>query len=75
MCNIFFIDAKVIGIFWVSTYESFLSLLLWFEAAPSSSGGFQEVEGESKERRRARLERHQRAQERVVCISIFSYLT
>ncbi|TKY73797.1 Auxilin-related protein 2 [Spatholobus suberectus] len=36
-----------------------------FGAAPSSSGEFQEVEGESEERRRARLERHQRAQERV----------
>ncbi|KAL2347200.1 hypothetical protein Fmac_001200 [Flemingia macrophylla] len=36
-----------------------------FGAAPSSSGDFQEVEGESEERRRARLERHQRAQERA----------
>ncbi|KAK7410943.1 hypothetical protein VNO78_02186 [Psophocarpus tetragonolobus] len=36
-----------------------------FGAAPSSSGQFQEVEGESEERRRARLERHQRAQERA----------
>ncbi|RDY08318.1 Auxilin-related protein 2, partial [Mucuna pruriens] len=36
-----------------------------FGAAPSSSGEFQEVEGETEERRRARLERHQRAQERV----------
>ncbi|XP_019458669.1 PREDICTED: auxilin-related protein 2-like isoform X1 [Lupinus angustifolius] len=35
-----------------------------FGAAPSS-GEFQEVEGESEERRRARLERHQRSQERV----------
>ncbi|KAI4336460.1 hypothetical protein L6164_014984 [Bauhinia variegata] len=35
-----------------------------FGAAPSS-GEFQEVEGESEERRRARLERHQRAQERA----------
>nr|KYP47453.1 UBA domain-containing protein 7 [Cajanus cajan] len=36
-----------------------------FGAAPSSSGDFQDVEGESEERRRARLERHQRAQERA----------
>ncbi|KAK4771917.1 hypothetical protein SAY86_013692 [Trapa natans] len=31
----------------------------------STSGEFQEVEGESEERRRARLERHQRTQERA----------
>ncbi|CAJ1974827.1 unnamed protein product [Sphenostylis stenocarpa] len=36
-----------------------------FGAAPSSSGVFQEVEGESEERRKARLERQQRAQERA----------
>jgi len=41
--------------------------LLWFEAPPSS-GEFQEVDGESEERRKARLERHQRSQERVVCV-------
>ncbi|KAL3517913.1 hypothetical protein ACH5RR_020502 [Cinchona calisaya] len=35
-----------------------------FGAAPSS-GEFQEVEGETEERRRARLERHQRTQERA----------
>ncbi|MED6193075.1 hypothetical protein PIB30_015508 [Stylosanthes scabra] len=35
-----------------------------FGTAPSS-GEFQEVEGESDERRRARMERHQRAQERA----------
>lgn len=28
---------------------------------------FQEVDGETEERRRARLERHQRTQERAVC--------
>ncbi|KAL6653651.1 hypothetical protein ACP70R_008575 [Stipagrostis hirtigluma subsp. patula] len=33
--------------------------------APASSEVFQEVEGESEERRRARLERHQRTQERA----------
>ncbi|GMI69183.1 AUXILIN-LIKE1 [Hibiscus trionum] len=36
-----------------------------FGAAASSSGEFQEVEGETEERRRARLERHQRTQERA----------
>ncbi|KAJ9548809.1 hypothetical protein OSB04_021352 [Centaurea solstitialis] len=37
-----------------------------FGAAPSSSaGGFQDVEGETEERRRARLERHQRTQDRA----------
>ncbi|CBI21587.3 unnamed protein product, partial [Vitis vinifera] len=35
-----------------------------FGAAPSS-GDFQDVEGESEDRRRARLERHQRTQERA----------
>ncbi|KAG9154377.1 hypothetical protein Leryth_000812 [Lithospermum erythrorhizon] len=33
--------------------------------APSSSGNFQDIEGETEERRRARLERHQRTQERA----------
>ncbi|KAG1365240.1 auxilin-related protein 2 [Cocos nucifera] len=33
--------------------------------APSSSGEFQEIEGESNERRKARLERHQRTLERA----------
>ncbi|XP_047147951.1 auxilin-related protein 2-like [Vigna umbellata] len=36
-----------------------------FGAAPSSFGAFQEVEGESEERRKARLERQQRAQDRA----------
>ncbi|KAI3694858.1 hypothetical protein L1987_77839 [Smallanthus sonchifolius] len=36
-----------------------------FGAAPSSAGGFQDVEGETEERRRARLERQQRTQERA----------
>jgi len=35
-------------------------------SAPASSDVFQEVEGESEERRRARLERHQRTRERAV---------
>ncbi|KAK8694205.1 hypothetical protein V6N13_071761 [Hibiscus sabdariffa] len=36
-----------------------------FGAAASSTGEFQEVDGETEERRRARLERHQRTQERA----------
>ncbi|GLT45156.1 hypothetical protein SLA2020_190090 [Shorea laevis] len=36
-----------------------------FGAAASSAGEFQEIEGENEERRRARLERHQRTQERA----------
>ncbi|XP_044502576.1 auxilin-related protein 2-like [Mangifera indica] len=36
-----------------------------FGAAGSSAGEFQEVEGETEERRKARLERHQRTQERA----------
>ncbi|XP_018484369.1 auxilin-related protein 2 isoform X2 [Raphanus sativus] len=33
--------------------------------AATQSGGFQDIEGETEERRRARLERHQRTQERA----------
>lgn len=36
-----------------------------FGGAPTSSDEFQEVDGESEERRRARLERHQRTRERA----------
>jgi Flp pilus assembly protein TadB len=36
-----------------------------FGAPASQSGGFQDVDGETEERRRARLERHQRTQERA----------
>ncbi|XP_048128207.1 auxilin-related protein 2-like isoform X2 [Rhodamnia argentea] len=36
-----------------------------FGGGPAPSGEFQEVKGESEERRRARLERHQRTQERT----------
>ncbi|KAK6923703.1 hypothetical protein RJ641_009903 [Dillenia turbinata] len=39
--------------------------LMILAKAPPSSGEFQEVDGESEERRRARLERHQRTQERA----------
>ncbi|KAM4098594.1 hypothetical protein ACJW30_07G089100 [Castanea mollissima] len=42
---------------------------LVFEAAPSSVE-FQYVEGKSEDRRRARMERHQRTQERVVYLSL-----
>jgi len=41
-----------------------------FVGSPSSE--FQEVEGEPEERRKARLGRHQRAQERAVCVIILS---
>lgn len=54
----------------VSYLALFAPSLLWFEAAPPSSGEFQDVEGESEERRRARLERHQRAHERAVCVTL-----
>ncbi|KAF8047258.1 hypothetical protein N665_3128s0004 [Sinapis alba] len=36
-----------------------------FGASAAQSGGFQDIEGETEERRRARLERHQRTQERA----------
>ncbi|XP_024004535.1 auxilin-related protein 2 isoform X2 [Eutrema salsugineum] len=36
-----------------------------FGGSATQSGGFQDVEGETEERRRARLERHQRTQERA----------
>lgn len=36
--------------------------------APTSSEEFQEIDGESEERRRARLERHQRTRERAVML-------
>ncbi|KAL2342892.1 hypothetical protein Fmac_004177 [Flemingia macrophylla] len=47
-----------------SSSTNFDDLSSIFGAAPSA-GEFQDVEGESEERRRARLERHQRAQERA----------
>ncbi|EFH39551.1 hypothetical protein ARALYDRAFT_497125 [Arabidopsis lyrata subsp. lyrata] len=37
-----------------------------FGVPATQSGGFQDVDGETEERRRARLERHQRTQERAV---------
>lgn len=48
-------------------------ILLVCKASATQSGGFQDVEGETEERRRARLERHQRTQERAVCISLESF--
>jgi len=39
---------------------------LFVIVAPTSSDEFQEVDGESEERRRARLERHQRTRDRAV---------
>ncbi|KAK4408748.1 Auxilin-related protein 2 [Sesamum angolense] len=47
-----------------SSTTNFDDLSSIFGAAPSS-GEFQEVEGETEERRRARLDRHQRTQERA----------
>ena len=45
-----------------------LHLIDLFLLAPMSSDEFQAVEGESEERRRARLERHQRTRERAVML-------
>lgn len=42
--------------------------------AAASSGEFQDIEGETEERRRARLERHQRTQERAVRVSLYGIL-
>ncbi|KAG8371622.1 hypothetical protein BUALT_Bualt13G0107400 [Buddleja alternifolia] len=47
-----------------SSTSNFDDLSSIFGAAPSS-GDFQDVEGETEERRRARLDRHQRTQERA----------
>ena len=44
-----------------------LNIIFSCKASPSSSE-FEEVEDESEERIRARLEHHQRAQERVACV-------
>lgn len=48
-----------------SSTTSFADDLSSIFGAATSSGDFQEVEGETEERRRARLERHQRTQERA----------
>lgn len=64
-----FLDAKLIFWSWILML-TWLPALLWFEASPSA-GGFPEVEGETEERRKARLERHQRAKERAVCFIVF----
>ncbi|XP_059305091.1 auxilin-related protein 2 isoform X2 [Lycium ferocissimum] len=48
-----------------SSTTSFVDGLSSIFGASASSGDFQDVEGETEERRRARLERHQRTQERA----------
>ncbi|KAI8574154.1 hypothetical protein RHMOL_Rhmol01G0332400 [Rhododendron molle] len=48
-------------------------MILLVKAAPSS-GEFQNVDGESDERRRARLERHQRTKERAAFVVVPFYL-
>ena len=48
---------------------------LFVIVAPTSSDEFQEVDGESEERRRARLERHQRTRERAVMFCNFRIQT
>ncbi|XP_031112772.1 auxilin-related protein 2-like [Ipomoea triloba] len=49
----------------VSSANNIVDDLSSIFGAASSAGEFQEVDGESEERRRARLERHQRTQERA----------
>ncbi|KAF3652498.1 hypothetical protein FXO38_16075 [Capsicum annuum] len=48
-----------------SSATNFVDDLSSIFGAATSSGDFQEVEGETEERRKARLERHQRTQERA----------
>ncbi|XP_059300729.1 auxilin-related protein 2-like [Lycium ferocissimum] len=48
-----------------SSTTSFVDDLSSIFGAATSSGDFQDVEGETEERRRARLERHQRTQDRA----------
>lgn len=45
-------------------------MILLFASASTGFVEFEEVEGESEERRRARLARHQRSQQRAVCVSL-----
>ena len=52
-----------------SLYILFL-IFAFLVQGPPSSGDFQEVEGETEDRRRARMERHQRTQERAVCVFV-----
>lgn len=47
-----------------------IKVLCYRAEATSSSGEFQEVEGESEERRRARLNHHMRTQARMVCFFV-----
>lgn len=55
----------------LSLVVNWLIFFFWLADVTGSSGEFQEVEGESEERRKARLERHQRTQERAVCVFFF----
>lgn len=73
MFNTFLLMQKLFELLSQCLLGCFCPSLLWFEAAPSS-GEFREVEGENEERRRARLERHQRTQERAVCVTLFCSL-
>lgn len=57
-----------------SPFAAYLSkpkVFIVLPTAASFSGEFEEIEGESEERRRARLGRHERTQERVVSISLY----
>ena len=45
-------------------------LILFVILVPTSSDEFPEIDGESEERRRARLERHQRTRERAVMLTL-----
>lgn len=59
-----FIDFSYGELILLSTYH----FVFLFVAKASPSSQFEEVEGETEERRKARLGRHQRTQERAVCI-------
>lgn len=54
----------------VPSLESLCLSFVFLVKGPSSSSDFQEVEGETEERRRARMERHQRTKERAVCVFV-----
>lgn len=53
-----------------SIHDSNRAFDLFVILAPTSSDEFQEIDGESEERRRARLERHQRTRERAVMLQV-----
>ena len=58
--------------FFVSLYD-IKKCCVFAQGAASNAGEFQEVEGETAERRRARLERHQRTAERAVSVITFCF--